>query len=79
MTIPRRIRAKQTAALEESNLRRSLVETEREGGAIVTRRGRRLISFSCNDYLGLSQHPHVKAAAIAAIETMARAPAPRAS
>jgi 8-amino-7-oxononanoate synthase len=56
-------------ALEESNLRRGLVETEREGGAIVMRRGRRLVSFSCNDYLGLSQHPDVKAAAIAAIET----------
>jgi 8-amino-7-oxononanoate synthase len=57
------------ADLEESSLRRGLVETEREGGAIVIRRGRRLVSFSCNDYLGLSQHPHVKAAAIAAIET----------
>ena len=45
------------------------METEREGGAIVMRRGRRLVSFSCNDYLGLSQHPDVKAAAIAAIET----------
>jgi 8-amino-7-oxononanoate synthase len=56
-------------ALEESNLRRGLVETEREDGAVVTRGGRRLISFSCNDYLGLSRHPHVKAAAIAAIET----------
>jgi 8-amino-7-oxononanoate synthase len=32
------------------------------------RNGRRLISFSCNDYLGLAQHPRVKAAAIDAVE-----------
>jgi 8-amino-7-oxononanoate synthase len=34
----------------------------------VVRNGRRLLSFSCNDYLGLTQHPALKAAAIAAIE-----------
>jgi 8-amino-7-oxononanoate synthase len=34
----------------------------------VRRGGRRLLSFSCNDYLNLTQHPRVKAAAIAAIE-----------
>src|ERR1700691_4022973 len=34
---------------------------------MVTRDGKRLLSFSCNDYLNLSQHPDVKAAAIAAI------------
>ena len=31
------------------------------------REGRRLLSFSCNDYLNLTHHPAVKAAAIAAI------------
>src|SRR5262249_58334455 len=31
------------------------------------RNGRRLLSFSCNDYLNLAQHPAVKEAAIAAI------------
>ena len=40
----------------------------REDGIWVERNGRRLLSFSCNDYLGLSQHPAIKAAAIAAIE-----------
>ncbi len=57
------------AELDASSLRRGLVKTERSSGAIVMRHGRRLISFSCNDYLGLSQHPRVKAAAMAAIET----------
>ncbi|PNG26350.1 8-amino-7-oxononanoate synthase [Methylocella silvestris] len=33
----------------------------------IMRNGRRLISFSCNDYLNLTHHPAVKAAAIAAI------------
>jgi 8-amino-7-oxononanoate synthase len=61
--------ARKLAHLEEAHLRRQLVETIREDGPLVTRRGRRLISFSCNDYLGLSQHPQVKAAAKAAIET----------
>ena len=55
-------------ALERRALRRTLADTAREDSAFVTRGGRRLLSFSCNDYLGLSRHPAVKAAAIAAIE-----------
>jgi 8-amino-7-oxononanoate synthase len=54
--------------LEAGALRRRLAPTERRGGAEVIRGGRRLISFSCNDYLGLAQDPRVKAAAIAATE-----------
>ena len=42
--------------------------TARSDGIWVERGGRRLLSFSCNDYLGLTQHPALKAAAIAAIE-----------
>lgn len=51
------------AALEAKSLRRWLKPTRRHDGAVVERDGRRLISFSCNDYLGLSHHPEVRAAA----------------
>lgn len=55
-------------ALEKRNLRRALAETAREDGIWVERNGRRLLSFSCNDYLNLSQHPAIKVAVIAAVE-----------
>jgi len=55
------------AGLESRHLRRRLVETGRTGGIHMVRNGRALISFSCNDYLNLAQHPAVKEAAIAAI------------
>ena len=54
--------------LEEQALRRRLTPTERTGGVQVVRKGRQLVSFSCNDYLGLAQDPRVKAAATAAVE-----------
>src|SRR5262252_4752577 len=54
-------------ALEQAHLRRSLVPTGRNDGIWVERNGKRLLSFSCNDYLNLSQHPAIKQAAIAAI------------
>jgi 8-amino-7-oxononanoate synthase len=57
------------SALEAASRRRTLVDTAREDGIWVSRAGRRLLSFSCNDYLNLTHHPKVKAAAIAAIET----------
>jgi len=47
--------------------KRELQGSLREGDACVMRGGKRLISFSCNDYLGLSQHPKVKEAAVRAI------------
>jgi 8-amino-7-oxononanoate synthase len=56
-------------ALERQSLRRRLSPTHRFDGLWVERNGRRLLSFSCNDYLGLSHHPAVKAAACHAIET----------
>jgi 8-amino-7-oxononanoate synthase len=53
--------------LDGRQRRRSLSESAREGGIWIERDGRRLLSFSCNDYLNLSQHPAVREAAIAAI------------
>ena len=56
------------AGLEARALRRRLRSTVREVGVSVSREGRRLVSFSCNDYLGLAQDARVKAGAIAAVE-----------
>ena len=61
--------AEKLASLETKNLRRVLQPTQRLDGVFVERGGRRLVSFSCNDYLGLSHHPQVKAAAMKAVET----------
>jgi 8-amino-7-oxononanoate synthase len=59
--------AAKLAALDRGGLRRALAETAR-GALHVERNGRRLLSFSCNDYLNFTQNPQIKAAAIAAIE-----------
>src|SRR5918994_1136761 len=58
--------SRKLAELEREHLRRVLVETARDG-IWVERNGRRLLSFSCNDYLGLTQHPAVRDAAIGAV------------
>jgi len=64
--------------LEDQTLRRWLAPTQRLDGLWVVRGGRRLLSFSCNDYLNLSHHPKVKqAAAEAALEYGAGAGASR--
>jgi 8-amino-7-oxononanoate synthase len=57
------------AALESQHLRRALVTSARHDGVMVDRGGRQLISFSCNDYLGLSGHPALAEAARKAAET----------
>jgi 8-amino-7-oxononanoate synthase len=51
------------AALEAQSLRRELIATDRISATEVMRDGHRLVSFSCNDYLGLAHDPRVKAAA----------------
>jgi 8-amino-7-oxononanoate synthase len=56
------------AALSAQSLLRTLKEDRRIDGLYIERGGRRLLSFSCNDYLGLTHHPALKAAACAAIE-----------
>lgn len=55
-------------ALSARSLMRALKPTHRLDGVWVERGGRRLVSFSCNDYLGLTHHPKVKAAAKAAVD-----------
>lgn len=54
--------------LKRRHLQRALTDTVRGDGIWVERDGRKLLSFSCNDYLNLTQHPAVKRAAVAAIE-----------
>lgn len=56
------------AALATKSLRRTLKEDRRRDGVHIERGGKTLLSFSCNDYLGLTHHPAVKAAACAAID-----------
>lgn len=58
----------QLAIAEERALRRRLTETERLGSGQVRRAGLECVSFSCNDYLGLTHHPAVIAAAREAVE-----------
>jgi len=57
--------AEKLKGLGRANLRRTPAVTAR-AGIWAERDGRRLLSFSCNDYLNLSQHPDVVAAAIEA-------------
>ena len=54
------------AALERRQLRRRLAVTERSTATRAVRAGGELVSFSCNDYLGLSHHPDVVAASLEA-------------
>jgi 8-amino-7-oxononanoate synthase len=54
------------AALERRQLRRRLVTTDRSGAVYAEQNSAALVSFSCNDYLGLTHHPDVIAASIEA-------------
>jgi len=60
--------ADKLATLSARALARSLSPTDRRNGPRVLRDGRELLSFSCNDYLNLSTHPDIIAAAMSATE-----------
>ncbi len=53
-------------SLKKSKRLRKLREVDRAGQSIVHLNGGTLVSFACNDYLGLSHHPEVIAASIEA-------------
>ena len=61
-----RFAADKLAALDSASLRRHLQPTSHDGGAVITRGGRRLISFCCNDYLNFTTDPAIIEASIAA-------------
>lgn len=63
-----RIVSEKIAKLKDKNIHRTIHPVERSGFPYIMRDGRQVISFACNDYLGLSQHPEVKEAAIKAVE-----------
>ncbi len=60
--------AEATQRLRKDGLLRHLVERDGPQGAQIMLAGQRLINFGANDYLGLANHPSVKAAAAQAID-----------
>jgi len=56
----------QLAALERRQLRRHLATTARPDATSAHQSATEFVSFSCNDYLGLSHHPEVIAASLEA-------------
>ncbi len=61
-----RFAERKLAALERRRLRRTLTDSDRIGGVRISNRGAELISFACNDYLGLAHDPLTTEAAVAA-------------
>lgn len=58
-----RFAAGKLADREKHGLRRQMTVTGRRAEARAVRDGTEMVSFCCNDYLGLSQHPKIIAAA----------------
>jgi 8-amino-7-oxononanoate synthase len=54
--------------LAARGLHRTILESHRTDAVHLVRNGRELVSFCCNDYLGLTHHPAVKSAAMAATD-----------
>lgn len=61
------VASKKLQSLDAQGRKRTLVVSERQRDAGIIRDNRTLISFSCNDYLGLSQYPEVIRASQAAL------------
>jgi len=59
--------ADEVAALRERHLYRSLRIMSSAQGPIASVDGRRVVSLSSNDYLGLTHHPRLREAALAAV------------
>ena len=59
---------KKLSDIENLSQKRHIVNTIRKNNSFVTRNKKKLISFSCNDYLGLSQNSEVIEAGIRAIK-----------
>ena len=57
----------EVAALRERHLYRALRVMSSAQGPIVSVDGRRVVSLSSNDYLGLTHHPRLRAAALEAV------------
>jgi glycine C-acetyltransferase len=57
----------EVASLRDEHLYRPLRELTTAQGPTCTVDGREVISFSANDYLGLTHHPRLRAAAMAAV------------
>jgi 7-keto-8-aminopelargonate synthetase-like enzyme len=56
------------ADIERQNLTRELREVDGPQSPHLQVNGQTLLNFSSNDYLGLANHPAVKAAAVRAVE-----------
>ena len=55
-------------AIREQGLYRELRQVDSPQGTRIAVAGRTLINFSSNDYLGLTNHPALKDAAVRALE-----------
>jgi len=59
---------KKLSAITNKSQKRQIITTIRKNNSVIIRNNKSLISFSCNDYLGLSQNTEVIEAGIKAIK-----------